>query len=210
VLLAAFLATNYIALGQWKPIQSEFDSVWYKYEGSHWGRPPHEQHGIDWAGGKESRWQYALHLLVGHHGLFSLTPIWLLALPGMLLMTPGDVRFWLLGHGRAAAADPRRRIQALVGSITLALTVVVVGFYLVKTNNYGGFTSGLRWLMWLTPLWLLTMLPTACRLAQRRWGRGLGYVLLAFSVLSVSYPAWNPWRHPWIYNLMIALGWPGY
>jgi len=29
--------------------------------------------------------------------------------------------------------------------------------------------------------------------------------LLALSVLSVSYPAWNPWRHPWIYNLLEAL-----
>ena len=46
---------------------------------------------------------------------------------------------------------------------------------------------------------------------SRTWvGRGFGYGLLGLSVLSASYPAWNPWRHPWIYNLMESLGWPGY
>ena len=33
-------------------------------------------------------------------------------------------------------------------------------------------------------------------------GRALAYVLLAFSVLSVSYAAWNPWRHPWLFNFL--------
>jgi hypothetical protein len=46
----------------------------------------------------------------------------------------------------------------------------------------------------------------ADRLAGRRWGRLVGYVLLGVSVLSASYPAWNPWRHPWLYNLMEYYG----
>ena len=54
------------------------------------------------------------------------------------------------------------------------------------------------------------MVPAADALATRRWGRGLGLVLLAVSALSVSYPAWNPWRHPWLYNLFEALGWIHY
>ena len=70
------------------------------------------------------------------------------------------------------------------------------------TNNYGGNSSGPRWLFWLTPFWLLTMLPAADWLAGRRWGRGLACLLLAVSVLSASYPTWNPWRHPWLYNLL--------
>jgi hypothetical protein len=66
--------------------------------------------------------------------------------------------------------------------------------------------------MWLTPLWLAAMLPVADWLGGRRWGRGLAYVLLAVSVFSASYPAWNPWHHPWIYDYMEAEGWlgPGY
>jgi hypothetical protein len=85
-----------------------------------------------------------------------------------------------------------------------------VGFYLLKSDNYGGWTSGLRWVIWLSPLWLLCMLTIADRLGGSRWGRGLAYALLALSIVSVSFPAWNPWRHPWIYQLMEALGWPGY
>jgi hypothetical protein len=32
-------------------------------------------------------------------------------------------------------------------------------------------------------------------------------VLLAFSTLSASYPTWNPWVQPWIYNWLEACGW---
>jgi hypothetical protein len=54
------------------------------------------------------------------------------------------------------------------------------------------------------------MLPAADWLGKRRWGRVLASALLAISVLSVSYPAWNPWRHPWIYNYMDWRGWISY
>ena len=37
-------------------------------------------------------------------------------------------------------------------------------------------------------------------------GRLLGQYCLAFSVFSVFYPARNPWRHPWILNLMEFTG----
>jgi hypothetical protein len=54
------------------------------------------------------------------------------------------------------------------------------------------------------------MLPVADRLAGQRWGRWLAYTFLAVSVFSVSYRLWNPWRHPWLYDLMEALGWSAY
>ena len=64
--------------------------------------------------------------------------------------------------------------------------------------------------MWLTPLWMLSLVPVADRLGASRGGRALAYLLLALSVLSASYPAWNPWRHPWIYNFMESRGWIPY
>ena len=157
------------------------------------------RHGIDFASRVETRWQYAFHLTLGHHGIFSLTPLFLLAWWGMI---QGSVKAPAgpANHG-GNAQSPQ---VAVPGNLVLSL--VVIGFYLITTNNYGGNTCGPRWLMWLTPLWLVTMLPVLDRLGCSRWGRGLAVGLLVLSVLSASYPAWNPWRHPWIYRLLDSQG----
>jgi hypothetical protein len=215
--IAGLLLTNYIALGQLRPAYAEFGGPWYEYEGSHWTPPPEGmvKYGIDWARMHETRGEYAFHVLAGHHGLFSLTPIWLFSMIGMIILCLAGIS----GRGNAETLPPStggaggRKVppaMPVIGGLTLVLTVVVVGFYLVRSDNYGGWTSGLRWLMWLSPLWLLSMLPVAERLGRSRLGRGLAYVLLAVSVFSVNYRPWNPWRHPWLHNLMEWLGWPGY
>ena len=98
----------------------------------------------------------------------------------------------------------------VAGSAVVSLVVFLFYAFVVSTANYGGWTNGPRWLLWLTPLWLFAALPVADRLGRRRWGRAACLVLLALSVLSVSYSDWNPWRHPWIYNWMEAGGWLPY
>lgn len=200
--IAAMLWLNQVALGQWRPAYSEFGGPWYEYEGSHWRSVPGQiRTGIDFAGNYESRAMYIVHCLIGHHGLFSLTPVWLFTLAALTTVCWR----WFQGKQKPSLA------QALLALMTGMLSVIVLGFYLTnRTVNYGGWTMGLRWLMWLSPLWLLAMLPTVDRLAASRWGRGLGYACLGLSVFSVAFAAWNPWRHPWIYQLMEALGWPGY
>jgi hypothetical protein len=201
----ALVATNYAAFGTLDPRElayAKFGGPWYEYPGSHWKPDPSKPpQGIDWAGLKETKAQYAFHVLIGHHGLFSLTPVFLLALVGIGV---GLVRRGpQAGHEQAGAGPP---LPPYVFLLTAFLTVIVIGFYIYgvgdRSRNYGGWTSGLRWLIWLTPFWLLTMLPAADWLAGRRWGRGLACALLAVSVLSASYPTWNPWRHPWLYNLL--------
>ncbi|HKB42693.1 MAG TPA: hypothetical protein VKD72_40060, partial [Gemmataceae bacterium] len=83
--VAAFLLTNYLAIGELVPAYSKRDTDWYRYEGSHWGKDPDPvKPGIDFARLKEDRLTYAVHVLVGHHGLFSLTPVFVLAVVGML------------------------------------------------------------------------------------------------------------------------------
>src|SRR5262249_21265998 len=158
----AFFYTNYLAIGQWMPAYGEFGGPWYEYEGSIWKLFPGEARlGIEWASQKESRLGYAVHFLLGHHGVFSLTPIWLLALLGAV----AGVR--AAGPG---APDNRNRALGLIAALTLILTVVVTAFFLTWQQrwNYGGWTSGPRWLIWLTPFWLLSMVPAADWLARRR------------------------------------------
>ena len=46
----------------------------------------------------------------------------------------------------------------------------------------------------------------ADRLAASRSGRVMAAVLLALSVMSATYPTWNPWTHPWLYNFLHSLG----
>jgi len=200
--VGAYFITNYLAVGELLPVQTNILSPWYQFEGSNFKFDPNKINtSIDRL--DEPKAVYAFHLLLGHHGLFSLTPIWLLALGGTFI---GIARMMRAGPVRAVLRGEERDELALFAALALVLTVVVVTFYIFKTNNYGGWTNGPRWLMWLTPLLLLALLPAADGLANGRWTRAVGYVLLAMSVLAVSYRDWNPWRHPWVYNWMQSMG----
>jgi len=92
LVVAAFFATNWVAHGDLKPPylhRSETcpDDNWYTYQyerngktyTSYWENPV----GID--RGEESAERYAMHVLVGHHGIFSLTPVWLLSAFGVII-----------------------------------------------------------------------------------------------------------------------------
>jgi len=191
--LVALALLNVIVTGDVLPAYAKFGGPWYEYPGSHWYQDPAlpKKGGIDFA--EEPLAIYAFHVLIGHHGLFSLTPIWLLSFAGMIVLT----RQWF----------GERETFPAFGMVALGISVVVIAFYIGRSNNYGGFTGGLRWFFWLNPIWLITMVPILDRLALREWGRRLGYALLAITVFSVSYPMWNPWRHPWIYQLCEYTGW---
>jgi len=187
----ALMWTNFMAIGEWQLAYDKFGGPWYEYEGSHWAKAKinPNQKGIDFA--REPKEIYAMHMLVGHHGLFSLTPIWFLALFGMF-------RRGISGTTRVLHLS------------TMLLTVVVIGFYIYKSNNYGGWTSGPRWQFWLTPLFLLTMIPVVDSLGRDRSGRIIAWLLLAVAVFSATYPVWNPWRHPWPYVLCEYMNWVKY
>jgi hypothetical protein len=101
----------------------------------------------------------------------------------------------------------------VIAGTTLLISAVVIAFYLTRPQidrNYGGTTCCLRWLVWLTPLWLITLLPAADKLGCCFWGRAIGIALLIVSVFSAAYPADNPWSHPWIFDYWTAMGWIKY
>jgi hypothetical protein len=172
---------------------------WYDYEftrgegpnrriiPSYWRNP----RGID--SGEEDAGKYAFHSLIGHHGIFSLTPVFLLSLAGLV--------FWII-DGRYGCREMATLIA--VTSVTCVLFLILRP---PLDRNYGGMTSGFRWVFWMAPFWLLAALPAADFLSATRLRRALAYILLALSVVSVVYPTWNPWTYPWLTNLWLYMGW---
>ena len=157
---------------------------------SYWRDPK----GVD--RGEPSAVVYAWHALVGHHGIFSLTPAWILV--------P-----WGLGLLIMARRRPTPPGQAHLAVAILLVSAVVILFYLTRSQidrNYGGVSSGFRWVFWLAPLWTVAAVPAADSLARYRAGRWLALLLLALSVVSVAYPTWNPWSPPWIEQWLRHLG----
>jgi hypothetical protein len=157
---------------------------------SYWRDPK----GVD--RGEPSASRYAWHATVGHHGIFSLTPAWLLLPWGL----------WLMAVTQRRHAPPGKAILAVA---ILVVSVVVVAFYLCRgqiDRNYGGVSSGFRWVFWLAPLWVVATVPAADALSRHRAGRVLTLVLLGLSVVSVAYPTWNPWSPPWIEQWMRHIG----
>jgi hypothetical protein len=137
-------------------------------------------------------------MLLGHHGIFSLTPVWILALIG----------------GVALVINRNRELHAF-GIAVLLVTVVVVGFYVMlpeMKRNYGGVTCGLRWLLWLCPLWLVIMIPAIDWIGGSERDRSVWWVVallvLLLSAVSAAYAGSNPWSHPWIYQYWEYLEWP--
>ena len=191
--IIALFGLNYLAIGEFNLVYAKFGGPWYEYPGSYWLRrklvPLPE--GIDFA--NEPKEVYAFHMLFGHHGLFSLTPIWILAFLGMIKN---------LFRGRS--------LPSWYNPIVLGISAIVIAFYVYQTNNYGGYTSGPRWQFWLSPLYIIGMIPLLDSWADSTWRRRIGYAFLGVSIFSACYAVWNPWRHPWILVFCEYMGWLNY
>jgi hypothetical protein len=170
----------------------EWDN-WYEYEGTYW--TANGKQGVD--RGEESKLTYAFHCLVGHHGLFSLTPLWLIAFAGMFV-----------------AIGRRDDASRWIAAMNVLLTVICLAFYIflrpLEDRNYGGVCNGLRWMMWFIPLYLIALPPALDGLSQWRWGRAVAMVCLAIGIFSASYLPMNPWHHPWLFDYWSYLQWIEY
>jgi len=198
---AAYFYTNWSAHGTFTiPYSHRGDGGenWYDYTyerrgrviESYWRNPV----GID--KGEPSIAAYVFHSLVGHHGVFSLTPIWLLTLGGIWFACRGDDRRW----------------RAFAVAVAAASLVCLIFYWTrdLRARNYGGLSCGFRWMFWWAPFWLLLMAPALDRLAQSRWGRGFALLCLAVSAMSAAYPTWSPWVHPWLFRWLEYQGWIAY
>ncbi len=140
----------------------EFWDNWYDYEGTYWA-PGQGKKGVDL--GEPSRWVYAFHAILGHHGVVSLSPIWLFSL--------GGAWTWL------RRGDKLQRGFALaVVMLTAVCLIFYIGMRPLEDRNYGGVSCCFRWTLWLVPLWLISLLPCLDAIADRprmRWLAGSLY-----------------------------------
>ena len=127
-------------------------------------------------------------MLIGHHGIFSLTPVLLISMIG------------IMQHVFA-----RERALRSLHVLIFLITLVVLLFYVFKTNNYGGGAQGLRWTFWLIPLWLIALPRGVDTLFQSRFTTVIALVLLGVSVFSAMYatvPPLGPWSQSWLHWLL--------
>lgn len=176
------------ATGNWA---LHFWDDWYEYPNSYWqdGR----RRGVDL--GEPSRIVYFLNMTIGHHGIFSLTPIFLLVPIGLI-------------KGLSFGPHDYRRFTLAV----LIASVVCLLFYLARPlidRNYGGVSCCFRWVLWFTPMWLLMLAPVLDEYAGKAQKRGIFHAMLALSVFSMSTALQTPWQSPWIYQFWSFLGWLG-
>ncbi len=200
---AAFFLTNWIAhrslIVPYGHRSSDGGDNWYDFEyerqgrivQSYWRNPV----GVD--RGERSPWVYAFHVLVGHHGIFSLTPLWVLSAIGLLM----------------GLCDPAFRQWRILWIIIIFISVVCIAFYLSRPEtdrNYGGMTCCFRWVLWLTPFWLIGLVPVVARLSVSKIGRWFALAVVILSCASAATPTWNPWTHPWLFQWLEAAGWIQY
>jgi len=185
--VAGHFATTYIATGGLRPYYTFRNTDLYKFDGSYWSNPT----GIDAL--SENKLLYLFNLLIGHHGVFSLTPIFILAMVG-------------IGLGVRGGDERLRPLHQLAAGLTVAMFVV----YTATTDNYGGRCQGARWMFWLAPFWLLAGPLEARRYGQRRSVRVVAVAFLLVSVFSMSYATHQPWKDPWLHEITRAAGWVDY
>jgi hypothetical protein len=192
--LAAFFVTNWICTGEIRPFYAYYGTEKYVYvhDGvpSYWSQPQ----GID--ANDESSAVYLFHCVLGHHGLLAITPVFLLTGIG-----------WVIGLYK-----DRRSMFRAVWWLGAGLSFLILSFYLSRTQNYnyGGNSSALRWMLWLTPFWWYGMIPALERFGRSTFGFLLAAALLVPSIYSPMYSLTTPWQPSWVYKQMQQAGWINY
>jgi hypothetical protein len=183
---AAFLATQYYAFGQFRPVYEEFGTKSYEYYGSYWTTPLE----MDYFNKEpEPYGVYLFHMTLGHHGVFSLTPIFLFSMYGALRP--------MFGRGK------RSRVLAW-GTIGLSLVLLALTIWnpaqfrdltmrLAKAARLEGRAQEALRLIWLLPI-VLFLVYGSLRLlfaSGERLSAVAGMTTL-LTVAMLAFYAWNP------------------
>ncbi len=147
----------------------------YDYSGSYWHNPKsYDAH-------NDTKVVYAFHSLLGHHGLFSMTPVFILAVIGLWYAVNCRERLW---------------VEARIVAISF-ITMLV--FYIIRTDNYGGLCVGFRWLIVIMPLFFLFFGVWVDRQLQNRLPRLWVWLVICIGIGIGQYHTWdcleNSWKH---------------
>jgi hypothetical protein len=194
--IAGHFWTNYLVTGDLLPAYMHRGA--FVFPGSYWSINAISGAGLGRLGIDNiyEPWPvYLFHMLVGHHGILSLSPIFVFTLIGV----------WSSLRSRGS---PLRAFAVLAAFLTLVLLVFCTFF--AGSRSYGGMCCGLRFFFWLIPLWLM-LLPEGLRgKTAHRWFRGMALAFLLISAISVFYCAHDPWARPWIHEYLHYMQWIGY
>ncbi len=145
----------------------------YQYSGSYWREPV----------GMDALYQpkhiYFFHLILGHHGLLSMTPVFLLGGWSMI---------------SAVFRKSRRRPEALTVLLPLLASLIFLG---IRTRNYGGVCAGLRWMIVAMPMLFLFSVNWLEEHTSKR-ARILFILLLLVGLAVAADVPWagaGPWHH---------------
>lgn len=170
VLLAVLptVAVNYGISGSVVPVQ--LVQEYFQFPGSPWNDSK-------LTGAKINRGlaliDNGLAMLLGGRGFLLYNPFSLLALPLMLLELV------------------RRRRFAAEAAVVLVVSVIIVGYYVLWSHNFGGDSFSIRWFVPLLPLWMFFLYPLLERPGRREWATF--FLILLVSVPIAWIGTWNPW-----------------
>jgi len=167
--VAVHFLLSLISTGSLLPVYLRGDL--YLFRDGYWTDPV----GIDAL--NEPKYIYFFNILLGHHGLFSMTPVFLLA-AWSIVKTVRD--------------RGKRMPEALAVGVPVLLTLLLLG---IRTRNYGGVCAGLRWMILAMPLLFLFV---AEWIDRHRSGRAMVLLAVLF-LIGLAMAADVPWANagPW-------------
>lgn len=186
--IVAFFVCNWLVMESLWPAYAFKHTELYSYPGSFWERP----RGI--AANTDSTPWYAFNALLGHHGWFSHTPLFLL----------------VAGHLLRRPAEGPRGLHWYHTLVAALFTAVALFYIFNRSRDYGGTCQGFRWLFWMIPLWLVALPSAVDRALRSRATLVVSILLLAISVYSSVGALLNPWGTSWIHAAFRTWKWVNY
>ncbi len=175
--IAAFAAAQYAVFGEFKLAYESFGTDEYLFEGSLWKTPLDLDALNDQP---EPYWVYLFHMTLGHHGIFSLTPIFLFSALGAIRLLGGGGRFLEVWAG-----------------ITFLAVLGLGGSYLYDPSAWaaGGRLQAYSWALWLIP-GLLALLAGSSGIILLRGGgaplAAVAWLTTALTFVILAFYTWNP------------------